>query len=287
MYVSKNIVYTELHKTGGTHIDKWLERILVGKQIGKHNRIPKKFQNRFVIGSIRNPWDWYVSLWAYGCAHKGSVAKLTTKQFDFGYLSKQLHSEMGGRRTSLLRSGRQLWHWIFKPVEKWKRVYNDFTEAEAFRKWLLLMFDSNRRFDFGEGYGFSPVSEKNGLLTYRFLKLYSSLSSELYWNMDLSVPKNLKGIWNKYTIVDYMVRMESLEFDLIEAFERAGLQIDPSMKEEFASAQQSKTNTSNRLPASYYYDEETIKLVAAHESLIVDLFDYKPPEINSGDGVVL
>ncbi len=40
MFVSDKLVFTELHKTGGTHIYSWLSRLIGGEQRGKHNRVP-------------------------------------------------------------------------------------------------------------------------------------------------------------------------------------------------------------------------------------------------------
>ena len=72
MFVAQGLIYLELQKTGGTHIRRLLERYTGGKPVGKHNRLPAGSDADFIIGSIRNPWDWYVSLWAYGVTQRPS-----------------------------------------------------------------------------------------------------------------------------------------------------------------------------------------------------------------------
>ena len=82
MFVSEKIVFIQLQKTGCTHIAKLLSNLLEGRHIGKHNRAtPELFTNqRSFLGSIRDPWEWYVSLWAYGCDKKGRIYQRVTKR---------------------------------------------------------------------------------------------------------------------------------------------------------------------------------------------------------------
>lgn len=277
MYVATELVFTELHKTGSTHIGSCLARLVDGKQVGKHNRIPVELWNRFIIGSIRNPWDWYVSLWAYGCAGKGSVYQQVTRRIDIKYLMRQLHAEMGAKRTSPLRVFWQLCHNITKPTHRWRETYRDYSDAKAFRSWLSLILDSRRRFDLGEGYGFSPVSKHSGLLTYRFLKLFSRLGTRLYNDRSLADLKKIPAIWKETQLISYVIRVETLEKDLLAALSKAGVKLTSAQKDEVIGARKKKTNKSKRFPTSYYYDEEAIELVTVKEQFIIQNFSYTPP----------
>ena len=91
MYLSKDLCYLELHRTGSVHILKLLEKYFPGgKKIGMHNRANKETYNSkiFFLGSIRNPWDWYVSLWGKGCDGWGDLyTRLTTKKIYFNRAS--------------------------------------------------------------------------------------------------------------------------------------------------------------------------------------------------------
>lgn len=78
MIVGNRFVYIHLQKTAGTFISRELLRCLPDSQsIGKkHSGIQdlnKKQNQLIIIGSIRHPIDFYVSLWKYGCEGKGGL----------------------------------------------------------------------------------------------------------------------------------------------------------------------------------------------------------------------
>src|SRR6476619_6662167 len=75
MFISDRIVFLELQKTGCTHIRDLLRELVGGQLVGKHNQARRRLfiEGKSFLGSIRDPWDWHVSLWAFGCQGKGSV----------------------------------------------------------------------------------------------------------------------------------------------------------------------------------------------------------------------
>ena len=277
MYVSEKFVYAELHKTAGTHIGKWLNVLASGEQIGKHNRIPKALRERLFIGSIRNPWDWYVSLWAYGCDGKGSVKHQCCDGINFRYYRQQLTNEMGRSYLSPRILFRQILADAIKPVDAWGQSYSDSTSQENFKAWLKLMFNAERKFDMREGFGFSPLANGMGLLTYRFLKLFTDLDQRLYSASYLSDFSTPVEVWHKHKIADVFIRMENLEDDLIAAMAMADVKISDETKAALLDSRNKKTNISSRLPASHYYDQECVDIVLNRDRLIVDLFGYTPP----------
>ncbi len=277
MFVADRLVFTELHKTGGTHVCKWLSRLAGGKQIGKHNRVPPELWDRFLIGSVRNPWEWYVSLWAFGCAGKGSVFQQTTHRFDLRYLNRQLHGEMGFRRLPPAVFGRQLLQDFIKPVRTWQACYRDFGDVIAFRNWLKLIFDDKRRFDVGEGFGFSPVAQRHGLMTYRYLKLFTNLGPLLYKDTSLAQQSGVREALESKRLVGFVIRNEHLETDLLHALSLAGYDLSTELKAQFITESKNKTNSSRHLTAEHYYDPVTIELVASRESVIIDTHGYTPP----------
>ncbi len=277
MFVADRLVFLELHKTGGTHIGRWLGELVGGEQIGKHNRLPAALADRFILGSVRNPWDWYVSLWAYGCGGEGSVYVQTTRRLSFRYCHQQLAAEMGrdraGPREWLLQCG----HDLVKPVAAWRSCYRDADDARAFRRWLHMLLDPARRFDMAEGYGFSPVAHCGGLMTYRYLKLFTRLGDSLYRDERLARPQGLREAWRDSRLVSYLVRNEHLEDDLLEALERAGYPPRAEQREALLQARSRKTNSSRRRSTDFYYDESSIELVARREALIIEEHGYQPP----------
>ena len=277
MYVAERLVFVELHKTGGTHIGKWLSQLAPGQQVGKHNRVPETLRDRFVVGAVRNPWDWYVSLWAYGCDGRGSVHRQTTTGIDVQYLLRQLGPELGVSGYPVLRMLRQAASDWGKPAASWRATYRDAADPSAFRAWLRLMMDPARRFDVAEGFGFSPVSQWAGLMTYRYLKLFSSLGNDLYADARLRTHRETVERWHRSRVVQFVIRNEFLEDDLLEALTRAGYALSDEQQSAVRAGRTQKTNTSSRRSASYYYDDESIALIREREALIIEEHGYVPP----------
>ena len=69
MISTPKFTFVHLHKTGGQSIsDALLHCIRYAEQIGYHlplRLLPDQAKSRPVIGVIRNPWDWYVSWYAF------------------------------------------------------------------------------------------------------------------------------------------------------------------------------------------------------------------------------
>jgi hypothetical protein len=272
MFVTKDVVFLELHKTGGTHIGALIEKYLGGYRSGKHNRLPKEFRDRFVFGSVRNPWDWYVSLWAFGCLGKGSVYNQTTSRSDLGYYYRELNKEMGFERfqfsyayeqaiNDLIRKDRAVWRWCYEDVQDPKR----------FRVWLQRVLDPRNALDIREGFGFSPLANFAGLQTYRFFKLFSR--ANLYRDSDLT-DSDLIASWNKNKLVDYIVRNESLEEGFIQATSMANCGLSRHAINEILSGKNQRTNTSVRNDKEYYYDDASIELINNKEAFLIKLFGY-------------
>jgi hypothetical protein len=278
MYISDKFVFTELHKTAGTHIGKWLSILTAGEQIGKHNIIPLEYRDRFILGSIRNPWDWYVSLWGYGCDHKGSVWQQTTERVNLRYYWQQLPKEMGRDYISPYLFIKQITADMGKPLATWREAYKDSSDPNCFKLWLKLIFSNNRKFDLREGYGFSPISVNSGILTYRFLKLFTNLGPDLYSETKIQLETEPGELWEKHKIANFFIRMENLEHDIILAMKSAGVSISLKDVSALRDASEKKTNLSSRLPANHYYDDESIKLVNDKEKLLISLFNYSPPK---------
>ena len=277
MFVSKNLVFVELHKTGGTHIGLCLQKLIGGDQIGKHNRVPAELRNRFILGSVRNPWDWYVSLWAYGCAGEGSVRRQTTRGIDLDYLWRQLNKEMGQQYLDPMSMMRQLWHDARRPYDLWRATYTHPKDVVAFRAWVRLVMNPGQRFDIGEGFGFSPVSSNFGLMTYRYLKFFTSLDAELYTNKSLANLAGVRNAYQKKTLVSFVIRNEKLEQDLLLGLQLAGYHVSSSDRDAIIQSRDARTNSSNHLPSKEYYDPETSELVATKEVFVIEQHHYRPP----------
>ena len=171
MFISPKLIFVELQKTGCTHIGKLLRHVLDGQQVGKHNRPTDKLltvEDRFFLGSIRNPWDWYVSLWAYGCDHKGGLYTMVTapgwRKLLRGHGWKKGPMSAALSATKAIKAGRH--------PDQWAQCYSERNNAENFRRWLRLLNDRAYWHEIGEGYAQSAVCRTAGLLTYRYLNLF-------------------------------------------------------------------------------------------------------------------
>ena len=135
MYIADRLIYVELPKTACTHIGKLLALVVPGEQRGKHNKPSQaEFDRRPVfLGSVRNPWAWYVSLWAYGCQQEGMLWEA---------LTHGRGSVRGlGWRAAPIYAGRRWLHSLRQRPAEWQRLYSDVQDVQAFRTWLRWLHE--------------------------------------------------------------------------------------------------------------------------------------------------
>lgn len=273
MFVSDRIVFVELQKTGCTHIRNLLNEIVGGRFVERHNQAdPHLFTSgRFFLGSVRDPWDWHVSLWAYCCDGKGDFHdNVTTTGIRLRDRGWKLHPFFLLAET--LRS-RPNWH-----AKQWKRTFRDVNDAGAFRAWLNMLHDKTYWPDVGEGYWRFPLNRFAGFLTYRYLRVFTCRKGELDKLTTVSDPGRLSEYEREECFIDHFIRNEHLESDLLAALE--AMQIDVPAKTRAAMMSRPRTNASSKKRGSrYYYDAQTEKLVGDRERLIVEKFGYLAPGI--------
>lgn len=275
MFIADQLIFLELQKTGGSHIRRLLKQYTNGGVQGKHNRL-LDLPDRAVIATIRNPWDWYVSLWAYGVGGKGAIRSRVETGVDFNYYYRMLPKAMGKNWLSPGEFLRSFQYDLTKPVAQWRNTYQDSSDPELFREWVRLLFDKKRRFDIGEGYGFSPVSEHAGLLTYRYFRLLT-LGDRIFHDQRLSSLSGIAEYDIELNIASNVIRMESLEEDFVKALMDAGIELTEQQVAEIVNKQGGKTNVSQRKPVGFYYDEETADLVARGDCYLIDKYGYQSP----------
>ncbi len=277
MFISEKLIFLELHKTGSSHIGKMLREVIGGEQRDKHNALDFDPAGRYVIGSVRDPWDWYVSLWAFGCSGQGSVFHQLTDHSNIDHYRHDLPREMSRRFSSpsiiwnSWRNDRK------KSLAEWRNCYADHKDAALFRRWLHMLLDPSHSLDVREGYGFSPVSAYAGLLTFRYLKLFTRLGKRLYTQPALTRAENLPDVFKQESTVDFIIRNEHLEADLLQAIHQAGIELPASQRDRILSARKEKTNTSNRLGLEHYYDLPSALLVAEKERFLIGRHGYELP----------
>jgi hypothetical protein len=273
MFESERLVYLQLQKTGCTHIAQLLNDNIGGKQVQKHNYLPVDLiGKKYVVGSIRNPWDWYVSLWAFGCNYQGLFRKkLTSRRLN--------HLRCFPIKQKKYKAVRGLFYEFNKPVKLWEETYSDVNNPDLFRQWLDLIFHPDRKYDLAEGYGFSSISSFAGLLTFRYIYVYSSVLklSSIFNNNEINNIARLRQFDNENNLLNAVIRNEHLEQDLINVLEKVGYSLTLKEKENILLGK--KSNTSKHKSSSFYYDKDAIEKVHSREQFIIDKYAYTPPEI--------
>lgn len=266
MYISNRIVYLQVQKTGCTHIAKLLQRYDGGELVGKH--IPlvewEKHSGKVIIASVRNPWAWYVSLWAFGCAKRGKVFRHLTatpaSRLEQA-IARHSPSALARMTLALLRKDNL--------AEQLGVLYSDANNAENFRKWLALILGEEGKRILPEEYSQASVKEAVGFFTYRYLQLATKHDLWQEAKFKLSTYHQAEEFFAEHSIVKRTIRNERLEGDLCEILSSLGIQVS-----EAELKAQGKTNTSSHRPFTSYYDRETMNLVLDRERILVTKFNY-------------
>ncbi|HAJ91408.1 MAG TPA: hypothetical protein DCO71_02085 [Gammaproteobacteria bacterium] len=276
MFVSDKLIYLHLQKTGGTHVTKLLSRYLPaerGKQV-MHGSLPAGYvkNSKYVVGSIRNPWDWYVSLWAYGCEGRGAfIKKLTEKKYG-RYINR-----LGSNPVVALQG---IWNEYHKPRRQWTALFRDGKDTGLFREWLRLLLSSERKYDIGPEYAGSKLSSYAGAMTYCYIGIYTGGRAG-GTVARISSAEELAAYDREHNILDDIIRTESLHDDLLRVIGVAGYVLDAEQIEGIRNA--GKTKTSTRHSVGKYYDNETLDLVMEKERFLIEKYDYRPPAL-AGSG---
>lgn len=243
MIKCEQLTYIQMQKTGCSHIALLLESLLGGRRSKRKHDAPSTKEideGGYFVSSIRNPWDWYLSLWTFGVQGGGSLHRFTVE----------------GR----------FWSELYKA--------HCLADAGLFRAWLKELLNPDNSSLLGEGYGVGTIAKLCGFMTYRYLKLCCRDPFRVHQLEILDV--DLAKFEKDNCYIDFFIRQESLEEDLCIAIEKVQTLTG---EEEARIYSAGRTNASERpLPLADYYDEETIELVGNRDRLLVDKFGYSPPK---------
>ena len=271
MVYTDDVVFLQLKKCASTHFariafDLWGRKNVT--YLEKHQRIPNNFDidDRLVIGSVRNPYDWYVSWFSYGCQDDGAQIYQTPS----GH-----HRILGhGWRSAPISAMKSLIVELSKNRKRWECLHADATNPDLFKEWLSEIFSADP-YLLGTAYGRSPLNQIVGFMTFSYLYLFLDSPAILYNNTSLKALKS-KMLFKKI-VPDHIIRVEYFEEDLIEVFERE--RIGFSNKQIAKIRSYKRTNASNRTDISDYYDHKTLSLVHKSEYPLIEMYDYVPPAI--------
>ena len=271
MFISDKIIFVELHKTASSHIRRILLELFEGESVGKHNQLTTELidQRKTILGSVRNPYDWYVSLWGYGCDQMGGVFKAVTHRDRGNFRRRGWKSNPRGAALMFIediRGGSRR--------KEWEGTYKDASDPGGFRMWLKLISDPKYMADVGEGYFEWPGCGFVGLMTFRYLKLFCSTVDTNDKFASLRTDRQIKEFEEHNLLVDHFIRQESIEIDLVDIITKLKLKDPQGIEEKLYSM--SRRNTSSRgRDLAYYYDQECLEIVESRERLVLDKFDYR------------
>lgn len=274
MFVSDELVFLQLQKTAGTHIAAVLSQHLDGGQRGKHGPLDFDPGDRLIVGSVRNPWDWYVSLWAYGCGTQGGVQGLLKNgKVD---TAKRIAGAAWRSPSKWPRALADLGNNARRDVGFWRDVYSDPHDPLRFRKWLHAVLSTDGRKLLGADYAHRPLSGFAGFYTYRFLSVFTPATVWAAKANAMGAPTDIAPWFERNGAPSMFIRNEQLEEDLAEIFAVLG---KPELSAEVLRGD--RTNASKRGKAGMYYDAETLAMVGAADPFICATFAYSAPELEA------
>jgi len=267
LFVSDRFIFVELQKTGSTHIRGLLKEVVGGSLMGKHNQVTPELLDgsRVVLGSIRNPWDWYVSLWAFGCGRLGDLYAVATRR-------RKVRGH--GWRSDPLGAIGHLAEELRRDPDEWRRVYADPDDPAAFRRWLFLVLERlpYQAYD----YGAASLGRHVGLMSYRYLHLYCTIAGTGEALGRLGGYEAIAAFEREHNLVDHFIRNEALEDTFIDALERSGVTLTDAQRARIRGRKRLNTS-SRRRDTGYFYDAGAAALVEERERLLIDRFGYVGP----------
>lgn len=275
MFQSKQLIYIQMQKTGCTHIASLLSELLDGEMIGKHNaaNADQIKSNRLFLSSIRNPWDWYLSLWTYGVSGGGGVRYRATQKKEI-----QIILSLKSLIKHPVTEFRTLASELQRDREMWLSLYESGDNVALFRRWLKLIHQPKHSYLLGEGYGETTITQLCGYMTYRYLNLCCENTKILKKRGLINNFAELEKFDQSNCYIDFFIHQESLEDDLCTALEQLR-PLSAAEKDHIYKAK--KINTSKRsLSISDYYDQESIDLVRSRDQLLIEKFNYLPPQLS-------
>lgn len=270
MFQCDQLIYIQMQKTGCTHIASILSELFDGEIVGTHNAATQDqlTSNQYFISSIRNPWDWYLSLWTFGVQGKGGLMHRLTK--------RKLRRGLKSTLKNPIRNYNSLFFELSKDINTWRSVYDRSDNVESFRRWLRLVHDPKNSHFLGEGYGNTAITNLCGFMTYRYLYLCCRSVEKMNDSGFISDFKDVVQFESDNCYIDFFIKQESLEEDLCEAIQKVRL-LTQNERDRILGI--GKINTSKRsLLISDYYDKESIELIRSRDSLLIEKFDYSFPD---------
>ena len=262
MIFGEDFVYLELAKTGTSYTRSVLNKLFPDQLefVGRHNtfrELEQQYQSRFEsslkFGNVRNPWDWYVSLWAYGCMKKGGLYNYTT--LSKKYLQQNQKAKFIGRYKLLFSNG----------YLRWRQVYSDSSNKANFRKWLeMVLVSESDQLPHHNLYNASLI----GRYTFRYLNMYTKELDKL---LEIKSFDQIKAYDTENNFMDYIFQLENIN----EGLSQFGNVLSvPKETSSHILSSNTAVNRSHRDNYRSYYDDKSLSLVESKDRLIIEKYGY-------------
>ena len=257
MLYGKNFLFAHLQKTAGTFCTKVLKNNFPESihMKNKHETIKNflliKSKRKFIIGSIRDPLELYVSLWAYGCQSRGSLFNRLTRP-------KLSHSLILLQKLILSKQFSNIKYFTSKNSSNYNYLYEDVNNSNNFQNWFKLINSDESFFNVGLDVPmYLSNGEKIGLMTRRFLKIYC----------DYKIRNGKIVVSSIKCLVNFWIRSENLINDLSKVINLIKDEGEFYSDNEIDSK---KVNQSNHKNYNHYYSDELKKNVYKIDKLIYE-----------------
>ena len=264
MFISKKICFLELEKTGISAINKFFkDHIKDGEATQPHDYVTEDLMKKelLFIGSIRNPYDWYISRWSYGCMMKNEDSlykNLVNKRLSYSRI-KNINGQYLKKFTYLKKQ-------IFKNSKFWSELYSDSYNAKNFKKWLKALLGNNKKNELAEQYYFSSFNKNLGYMTFRYLIMFTNPNNRNQIFNTLNSYNDIKNFDKEFNFINYFIKIENLYSDLNKLFKTLNLNVESNLE---------KINTSNRnQEINYYYDDECKEIVKNCDKFLFEKYNY-------------
>lgn len=256
--VSDKLVYLELQKTASTFICSTLVDLFGARAFARHGQLLDEDRSKFVIGSVRNPWDYYVSLWSFGCQKGGGTRKRSTQR----RLQRARHQ---------LPNVRPLLREITKPTRRWRAHYSEPHSLEKFNRWLLDVHNPARAAQIDPDFGATQMRRVAGLATYRYCRLYTANVRAVF---ACATESTLRAAVSENYLPQAMIRFEHLADDLIATTRAAGYVVDEKLEQAVRERAAKPVNDSDHMPYWEYYDDASREIVRRRDAVIIERHGY-------------
>jgi hypothetical protein len=266
MIFGENFVFLELQKTGSTYARYVLKRTPHSFEVGKKHNIFDHlnrneqifFKSAVKVGSIRNPFEFYVSLYGFSCSRRGGLYTFATKRPDVLNIHKPLNIF-------------KLTANFIKFHSRWLKVLSDVNSIDNFKEFLSLILYENPTVT-GAHFGLSNSHNYLGYLSHNYLRTFSY--DFIRKVRDYGEYIDFLNHDSQNNFIDVMLRNESMKHDLLDNSERIG--IDKKFMLNAIVSRPTRSNTSSKhLAYQDYYDQESIQWVMDREKLLLDKYNYR------------